>query len=412
MAIPVTVPRLGWSMDEGTFAGWLKQPGESVKKGEMLFALESDKATEEIESFDEGLLSVPPDAPQAGDTVQVGQVLGFLHAAGEAPPGSCGSVAEPAKEMASGGRQPPDAVGVTRSDGRGAAPQRRCSRAVSPRARRVARELGVDVAGVSGSGRNGRVRERDVRTVAAMTASATAQAGHRLGTAPAAGSMTHTRRRIAERMVHSLRSTAPVTLTTTADATNLVNLRNQFKAAGAASAALIPSYTDFLVKLSAVAIEAHPDLNSRWVDEGIVVLSEINIGIAVDTEAGLVVPVLHNVPGLSLRQVAAKSRDLIERARTQKLSADELRGGTFTVTNLGAWGIDAFTPIINYPECAILGVGRIDRRPAVVGDQIVPRDVVTLSLTFDHRLVDGAPAARFLETLRKCIENPGPSLME
>ena len=218
------------------------------------------------------------------------------------------------------------------------------------------------------------------------------------------------RRTIAERMTTSLRSTAPVTLTTTADATNLVNLRNQFKAVVPADGAA-PGYTDFLVKLAAAALQRHPALAARWTGEAIVPAASIDIGVAVDTDAGLFVPVVRDAPALSLRQTAARTRDLAERARRGTLKAAEMEGGAFTITNLGAFGVDAFTPIIHYPQCAILGVGRIQRRPAAQADRIVLRDQVTLSLTFDHRIVDGGPAARFLQTLSQYVENPGPILM-
>jgi pyruvate dehydrogenase E2 component (dihydrolipoamide acetyltransferase) len=210
------------------------------------------------------------------------------------------------------------------------------------------------------------------------------------------------RRTIAARMVESQRATAPVTLTTLADATNLVTLREQFKSSG-----VVPSYTDHIVKLCAVALQQHPLLAGQWTEEGIRLPDAIHIGIAVDTDDGLRVPVIRDVITLEIRELAKRSRDLIERARSGKLAAAEMQGGCFTVSNLGVYGIDAFTPIINYPECAVLGVGRIVRRPAVIGDAIVPRDQVTLSLTFDHRIVDGAPAARFLQTLSQLIENPG-----
>jgi pyruvate dehydrogenase E2 component (dihydrolipoamide acetyltransferase) len=257
----------------------------------------------------------------------------------------------------------------------------------------VAKELGIDWTKLRGTGRTGRIRERDVR--AAPTA--------REGTP-----LSPVRRIIAERMLESHRATAPVTLTTTADAANLVNLREQFKAAADGA---VPGYTDFLVKLTALALGKHPLLNSRWEGERIVTPEGVHVGIAVDTEAGLLVPVVRDVPALGLRQLAARTRDLAERARAGRLKAEELRGGTFTVTNLGAFGIDAFTPIINYPQCAILGVGCIGPRPAVAGGRVVARDQVTLSLTFDHRIADGAPAARFLQTLRAMIENPGPWLV-
>jgi pyruvate dehydrogenase E2 component (dihydrolipoamide acetyltransferase) len=208
-------------------------------------------------------------------------------------------------------------------------------------------------------------------------------------------------------------ATAPVTLTTTAGATNLVNLRNQFKAAGSAGTDVVPSYTDILVKLTALALQKHPLLNARWDDEQIRLSPEIHIGVAVDTDAGLLAPVLRNVVSLPLKEIAARSRDLIERSHQRKLTGDELHGGTFTITNLGAFGIDAFTPIIHPSQCAILGVGRIRRQPVVHGDgdDIVIRDQITLSLTFDHRIVDGAPAARFLRTIVALLENPVPWLV-
>jgi pyruvate dehydrogenase E2 component (dihydrolipoamide acetyltransferase) len=212
---------------------------------------------------------------------------------------------------------------------------------------------------------------------------------------------------IAARLQGVAHSTAAVTLTTTADASNLVNLRRQFKATEEAA----PTYTDFLAKLAATALLSHPHLNASWADDQIVVNKDIHIGIAVDAEAGLLVPVLHDVPKTGMRQLAADSRDLVARAREGKLKADEMHGGTFTITNLGNYGIDTFTPIINPPQCAILGVGRIQRQPVASGDAIIIRDVITLSLTFDHRIVDGAPAARFLQTLVQLVENPAPALV-
>ena len=264
--------------------------------------------------------------------------------------------------------------------------------AISPRARRTAKELGIDWSTLHGTGRTGRIRERDLR--AAVPVSATA--------------ISPIRKTIADRMLASHLGTAPVTLTTTADATDLVKLRDQFKLADN----FVPSYTDFLVKLVAVALKKHPLLNARWSNEQIVLSAAIHIGVAVDTDAGLVVPVIRDVPALSLTQLAARSGVLIERARTGRLSSAEMQGGTFTVTNLGAFGIDAFTPIINPPQCAVLGIGRIQRQAVVVADQIVIRDRISLSLTFDHRIVDGAPAARFLQMLCVSIESPGICLLD
>ncbi|MBX9625282.1 MAG: 2-oxo acid dehydrogenase subunit E2 [Gemmataceae bacterium] len=214
-----------------------------------------------------------------------------------------------------------------------------------------------------------------------------------------------TRRTIAARLAEGHRTTAPVTLTSLVDASNLVNLRGQFKAAGVEP---VPAYTDFLLKLAAAALQRHPVMASRWTDAGLAPAARIDIGLAVDADPGLVAPVVRDVPSLGLRELTATTRDLIGRARTGRLTADELRGGCFTVTNLGAYGVDAFTPILNSPETAILGVGRIGPRPAVRGNEVVVREQVTLSLTFDHRVTDGGPAARFLQTLAGMVENPGP----
>ena len=390
MPVEITVPRLGWSMEEAIFSAWLKKSGETIRAGDLLFAIESDKATQEIESLDAGVLHIPANAPAQGDKVLVGQVLGYLLAEGESVPmqRSTGfQPVRPAAILAAGSATDSQRQGLPLA----AQPGRLCYS--TPRARRVARELGVDWTTVEGSGRGGRIREADIRNAA---------------TSLAPGGMSSTRRVIAERMVASRQKTAPVTLHTTADATALVRLRAEFKSA--AGSAVVPGYNDMLAKLTAAALLAHPVLNSRWDGDQFRTLPDIHIGIAVDTEAGLVVPVIRDVAKLPLHDIAARSRDLTERARSAKLTGDDLRGGTFTITSLGAFGIDAFTPIINYPECAILGVGRILRQPVAVGDTIALRDIITLSLTFDHCAFDGAPAARFLQTLVRLIEAPNGGL--
>lgn len=371
MAIPITVPRLGWSMEEGGFAGWLKADGDIVRIGDPLFVLESDKAAETIEAIDAGILRIAADGPEAGTVVRVGQTLAYLVAEAEAVP-----AAEPVARLAS-------------------RPLPRQEAVASPRARRVARALGIDWTRLTGSGRNGRVRERDVRAVA---------------TAPAAGEVvphTPTRRLIAARMLAGVTQAAPVTLTTKVDAVNLVNVREQFRAAGDAA----PSYTDLFIKLTAATLVRHPGLRAQWRDDGLFIPPGIHIAFAVDTDAGLLAPIVRDADRSGIREIAAETRQLTELARSGKLGAELMRDATFTVSNLGAFGVDAFTPIVSLPQCAVLGVGRIVREPAVVNDRIEPRDVVTLSLTFDHRVVDGAPAARFLDALRQAIANPVPLLI-
>ncbi len=394
MPVPVTIPRLGWNMEEGIFVEWLKADGDTVKPGDAVFRLEGEKATEEIESLDVGKLYIPADGPRPGDKIAVGAVIGYL--------------LQPGESKAAAGWSARSASGATPVIAQHAAHESVNARqaeplteladhpetAITPRARRLAARLRIDSSHVRGTGRNGRVRERDIAALAPATPQA----------APLSEPLAAPRRIIAARMMESRHTTAPVTLTSLVDATNLVSLREQFKAASEP----VPSYTDFLVKFVAAALQKHPLLASRWTDASLVPATRIDIGIAVDTDAGLLVPVVRNVPSLGLREVARQARELIDRARKGELAARDMQSGCFTITNLGAFGIDAFTPIINPPECAILGVGRIARRPVMDGDSVVGRELVTLSLTFDHRIVDGAPAARFLQTLAACIENPAP----
>jgi pyruvate dehydrogenase E2 component (dihydrolipoamide acetyltransferase) len=442
MAIEITIPRLGWNMDEGVFVGWLKQDGDLVKPGDALFSLESDKAVQEVESMDAGTLHILPDGPKAGETIAVGIRIGYLLQAGEKAPvdqivlshWECEALAEPSNrneiqeprmpidqarqeprtpiQTDQARREPRTPIQISQARQEPRTPiqtdqARQEPRTPdegprsSPRARKKARELGLDWRSLAGSGRGRRVRERDILAAASAENE----------TIP----IDPTRRAIAERMIRSSKETAGVTLTTSIDATNLVNLRQQFKAValdeGDQTSPGVISYTDIVIKLVATALERHPILNSRWDGDRITKLPKIHIGLAVDTEAGLMVPVIHDVLRLSLREVAARSQDLIHRARRRSLRFDELQGGTFTVTNLGQFGIDAFTPIINYPQCAVLGMGRIIKQPTEYEGQLAFRDRMTLSLTFDHRIVDGAPAARFLQTLAKLLENPSPWLL-
>ena len=448
----IVIPRLGWSMEEGTFVGWSKRDGDPIRRGDILFELEGEKACQDIEAVDEGILRIPPTGPQPGAVLKVGAVVGYLVEAGEPVPWSDASpkVAEARPELretlvpgaAPSVRRMARQAGIPLSDLAGTGPggrvlsvdveragESRGGRAVavktspgtavaasadgpfaSPRARRVAGELGVDWRRLLGTGAGGRIRERDVRDAAASGGSAASsprlsiEGGRRLP-------LTSRRKLIAQRMVVSRQQTVPVTLTSRADATNLVNLREQFKAVGDAA---VPSYQDIITRLVADALTRHPLLAGRWDDDAIVLPAEdaIHIGMAVDTEQGLLVPVLRNVRGLSLLELAERSRSLATRARSESLTAAEMQGSVFTITNLGAFGIDAFTPVINYPETAILGLGAIRREPVVLPDgQIVPQHQIALSLTFDHRILDGAPAARFLQDLISGIANPSASLL-
>ena len=467
-------------METGRLGQWLKQDGDRVEAGELLFTVEGDKATQEVEALDSGILRIPPDAPPPGQEVPVGTVLGYLLAPGE-------NMADSASQSA-GGRVPiadseshgtdnrsrieqvshqPSAISDTPSAISPTQPT------ISPRARRVAGELGVDWTGLTGSGRTGRIVERDIRQAAEHATRNTQYAitplarrlagdlgvdvdalaarlpGRRIERAdieaeaerlkveglkvaaikpsappplgppappPTRASLpiTTVRRTIADRMATSAHTVAPVTLTTEADATELVRLRKQLKDDGGQP---VPSYNDLLAKLVAQALLEHPMVNARF--EGattawpavttILQSATANIGVAVDTDRGLLVPVLRDVQTKTLRQIARESAALVDKARTGRISPDDLQGGTFTITNLGMYEIDAFTPIINLPECAILGVGRIVPKQVVIdaeAERVAIRQMVFLSLTFDHRLVDGAPAARFLQRVKQFVEKP------
>lgn len=426
MAVEIVLPRLGWTMEEGTLVEWLKQDGDPVKAGEILFTVESDKAVNEVESFDEGILRIPPDSPAPGTTVPVGTLLAYILQPGEALPASRVASAPAASAAAT-----PAAAPTT---------SRHSGPAISPRARRLALQLGVDWSQLRGSGQSGRIAERDIQAAARapkisplarrmaqeagvdLSALAASKPGARLqrqdveaalttppSATPAAGTTTplsSLRRIIAQRLSESSRTTAPVTLFAEADATELVELRQRFKEALASRQQQVPTYNDLFLKLTALALSEHPQLNASWQEDTIQTHAQIDIGMAVDTEAGLLVPVLRQVDRLSLQELSAQSAALAEGARNRRLKPDQLQGATFTVTNLGMYNIDAFTPIIDLPQCAILGLGRIALRPAVYQGQVVPRHQLVLSLSFDHRVVDGGPAARFLDTVRQYVEQP------
>lgn len=476
MAIEILLPRLGWTMEEGTFVEWLKQDGDTIAPGDVLFTVESDKSLNEVEAFDAGILRIPPDSPAPGSRVPVGTVLGYILAVGEQL-----AVAGGADEQLAVSGAPSTGNSAPNTEHRAPLIEHRSpTTAISPRARRVAGELGVDWTCLTGSGKSGRIVERDVRaavqkavdgglntadvgrkTAVSVTplaqrlaqelgvdlealsvqlagrridradvekaaaqpvARKTEDSGQRTATTPAPTAaasstaevaqrepMSPTRRVIAERMAASMHTAAPVTLTTEADATELVKLRAQLKADGAGAGRAVPSFNDLLIKITAQALTEHPALNARLDGNEIVQFSQAHVGMAVDTERGLLVVVVRDVQARSLRGITAETARLVERARSGQSAPDELRGGTFTITNLGMYDIDFFTPIINLPECAILGVGRIVPKQVVIDAEagtVAIRQMMSLSLTFDHRLVDGAPAARFLQRVKQLVERP------
>jgi pyruvate dehydrogenase E2 component (dihydrolipoamide acetyltransferase) len=443
MITEVILPQLGETMNEGTIVQWLVKEGDTVNKGDVLFQLESDKAVLDAEAPAKG--TVLKILHPKGSKVPVLTVVALIGEPGDditpylsrlgvaAPEAAAPAAPSPAlpetKPAEEAGRifASPRARRVAREKGidlrtiKGSGPDGRIVEAdvlaaaelgprATPLARKVAEEAGVPLAGVAGTGPGGRVVRADVEQMvrpaapapAVQAPPAAAPTAVARQTVPLAG----VRARIAERMSRSAQETARVTLTTEVDATRLVEARTQLKEALGDTLGFAIGYNDLLIAICARALREHPNVNCRLEGDQIRLLDEVHIGLAVDTDRGLLVPVVRNADRLRVVEIAQRLRELVARAREGKSGPDELTGGTFTITNLGMYGVDAFTPIINLPECAILGVGRIRPEPAVFGGQIAIRQRLWLSLTFDHRLVDGAPAARFLQRIAALVEEP------
>lgn len=413
MPYEIVMPRLGWNMEEGTLVEWLKQDGERVSQGDTVCTIEGDKAATDIESFETGILKIPDASPPPGQTVAVGALLGYIVAETELEtfdPNADRRHDGPGESVAAvpgGGVEPGhDPTGRAPDGSRDAVPtvgaatgtlRERDIPAISPRARRAAEAAGIDWRSLRGSGRSGRIVERDVLKAAG-------QLGRRASTMDGAdGRATAVqgglRRVIARRMAEAHRTTAPVTLHTEADVTALSSFfKDAFR----------PSWYDLMAGIAAIALAEHPVMNASWRD-GVALNDGIHIGIAVDTEGGVIAPVIRDVPGKSLQEISAASKRLIRAAQAGGLTLDQVEGGTFTLTNLGMYDVDAFTPIIHRPQCAILGLGRAAPRVVVLDESSGStgiRRIMALSLTFDHRIVDGAPAARFLRRIRQIAESP------
>jgi len=453
MAVEIFMPKLGMSMTEGSIVRWMKKDGDTVSKGEPLLEVQTDKVVIETESPGDGILNI---SVGEGVVVPVFTTIGWLLAPGEkAPTGEAGpaapeaAVAEkqrgeaaqptPAEEAAvapaEAGRIPasPAAKRIARENGvdlatvKGTGPGGRIvakdvEAAVetmrvkaSPVARRMAQEAGLDLNKIVGTGPGGRITKEDVEREIAKAAApapvpavaAVPPAPGEVETIPVAG----VRKVIFERMAYSSNTVARVTEFVEVDATNLVALRTQLKAELQKTEDVSLSYNDLLIMIVAKALREHPLVNSTVAGQEIRLLPQINIGLAVDTERGLLVPVVRDADRKSLVEIVHEVRALVSRAVAGASLPDDLTGGTFTITNLGMYEVDGFTPIVNLPESAILGVGRIQPKPAVYEGQIAIRQMMTLSLSFDHRSIDGAPAARFLQRIKHLIEDPYLLLM-
>lgn len=403
MAIEISVPKLGLTMEEATLVGWKAAAGEMVKKEQIVLVLETDKVTFEMPSPGDGLLH-PVASP--GSRIEVSQVVGYLAAdkaelaklAARHPAAETGG---PAAATAAATQPAAAAAGPPAAPAAGGGRVK-----ASPVARVMAQAHGIDLSLIAGTGPGGRVVRADVLKAIEKGVSAKAApgpgaaAGELLSTAqeiPIAG----VRKVIFKNMHLSLATQAQLTLHTEASAEAMMRLRNRLNAAGAKV-----SYNAVLVKVIAQALKQHPLVNAGVEGEVIKVWRQVHVGVAMDLGRGLIVPKVRNAESKSIREISADIDRLVEAAKAGNLALDDLTLGTFTLTNLGAWDIDDFTPIVNHPESAILGAGRIVEKPAARDGQVVVESRVALSLSFDHRIIDGAPGAAFLKTIKDFVEEP------
>ncbi|MFW5415321.1 2-oxo acid dehydrogenase subunit E2 [Nocardiopsis sp. CNT-189] len=420
----IYMPRLSDTMEEGVISSWVKKVGDKVASGDVLVEIETDKAVMEYEAYEDGYLV--KQAASEGETVPIGAVIGFIGDSPDAVPDDSGSgSAAPAEEKAEEkAEQPaeeekpaaaPSAPAAAPAEGEQAARPR-----TSPLARRLAKEYGLDIEKIQGSGPKGRVVRADIEaareqgTAAAPAAAPAAQAP--AAAAPAASSaddlraseelkVTQMRKTIARRMVESKQEAPHFYLRRTIDAEELKAFRAQINAQLAETGVKI-SFNDLIVKAAATTLKAHPEVNRSWVDGKLFQHHRINVGVAVAIDEGLVVPVLHDTDKATLSDISSSTRELAGKARDGKLKPQDMSGGTFSVSNLGMFGIDSFSAVINSPEPAILAVGAMKPTAVVHDGELAVRNTIALELSVDHRAVDGAVGAAFLKDLAEVLENP------
>ena len=404
MATEVILPRLGQGMESGTIVRWLKAEGDSVKKSEPLYELDTDKVTQEVEAEASGVLL---KIAVAEGEVPVGQTVAFIGAAGEDVPevAALAAPTPPAAEAVSDtllqAKEEPVPAAAASGNGRIKA---------SPLARRLARERGIDLATLHGTGPEGRIVAEDVERGEAG-APAAAPASNRLLQAIPAGEvervpLTSVRKTIARRLTDAWQ--IPVfQLQASADMTRVNAIVARLRERDPDVRITV---TDVLTKVCAQALMRHREVNAEFTEDAILLHPSANVGLAVAAPQGLVVPVIRGAERLSLTEIAGMRADVVGRAREAKLRAEDLEGGTFTISNLGMYAVERFTAVLNPPQAAIVAVGATEDRVVPVDGGTAVRPMVTLTCTFDHRAVDGAPAAAFLQTLKESLEDPGLAL--
>jgi pyruvate dehydrogenase E2 component (dihydrolipoamide acetyltransferase) len=401
MSAPIILPQWGMGMNDGEVVKWLKAVGDPVAKGDQLVEIESSKVNAEVEATADGTLGRID--VEEGRIVDVGTVLGYLLAEGDsesdlpAAAAAAGSAFTPAPVVAA----KPAAAPAAAKGGK---------QIVTPRARRLAKDMGVDLAGIVGTGPSGRVTEDDVKAANAAPAAGTAAAG---APAPLPESVIPVKEMvklaglrgvIARRMTES--STIPaVTLSTKADVTDAVAFQRSLVGEWRQHK-LRPQYQDLVIAAVARALKETPKANAHLVGDEIRMLDEVNVGVAMAVTDGLLVPVIKNADTKSLLEIAQEVRDLAKKAKSNTLSIDEMTNSTFSITNLSSYNIDQFNPLLNPPEIGILGVGTVEEAAVVVDGEVAVRSIANLNLAFDHRAWDGAPAAEFVRLIAKFLSDP------
>lgn len=432
MATKVMMEALSPTMEEGRLAKWVKAVGDTVKSGDTIAEVETDKAIMELVARGDGVLRAQLIAE--GETSPIGQTIGVIAAADEDISGIVGGSAAAPAASAAASAEPAVAASADNSSRRGAEEQENAEVAAagatrsSPLARRLAAEKGLNLSSIQGSGPGGRIIKRDIEAASSATSSSSAPPRELLNQ-PAATSgapssstkptstapsiqidgeykdvaLTQMRKTIARRLGESIGPIPTFFLTSEIDMTNVGKLREQMSAAGDQFKV---SVNDIIIKAVAIALTRHPEVNAHWMGDHIRYFSAAHIGMAVATDDGLIVPVIRDAHLKGLGAIGKEARELAKRARERKLQPAEFSGGTFSVSNLGMFGIDQFTAIINPPEAAILAVGATETKPVWENGQFVPRQRMRVTMSCDHRIIDGAVGARFLQTLKQLLESP------
>jgi pyruvate dehydrogenase E2 component (dihydrolipoamide acetyltransferase) len=403
MATRIDMPQLGLTMEKGTILQWLKAEGEKVEKGQPVVLIQTEKVEYEVEAPAAGTLLAL--VAKEGAELPVGGLMAVLGQPGEDVSALLG---EESREPRAGSR---DERAESREPGAASRVETTTTRApgervkISPVARKLAQEHGIDISTLTGTGPEGRIVREDVERAIAGK-SREPGAASREAAVPEVIPLSGIRKVIFDRMGQSWREAARVTLFADADMTELVRLRQQKAAEWEQRFGIKPSYSDLIHMAVARALREEPRINCRLDGQAVRIRREVNLAFAVDLGEGLVAAVIRDADKKSVGELAKAARDLAERARSNRLAPDDMADGTFTVTNLGGLGVEYFTPIINPPQAGILGIGKILEKPVVLNGGIHVRSMMTLSLVFDHRLVDGAPAAKFLAKLKELLENP------